>query len=101
MNGSSATAQILVMQFLDPGQMELERAAQAFREQRDALAHAFALADGDLPVTKVDILNPQAKAFEQAQATPVEEMGHEAIVAFEIRQDSARFDSGENDRNSG
>ena len=83
------------MDLAHSGKMRLERPAEPLREQGDTFAHAFAFADDDLAVAEIDILDAQAQALEQAEAASIEEMGHEAVIAFEVSEDGTRFCAGE------
>jgi hypothetical protein len=47
--------------------VQLERAAQPLRQQRDALPQAFSIAYRDLVVTKIDVFHAQTHTLHQAQ----------------------------------
>lgn len=96
---AAAACEVLTMQFLDPCELGLERPDESFGEEGDAFAHSLGLAHGNLAVTKIDVFDPQAQAFEQPQTAPVEKMDHEAVVALEVREHGARLGTGEGDWN--
>jgi hypothetical protein len=81
-DGAAPASELLSMQFLDAGEMRLERTAKSLGQDRDPLAHSFALADRDLPIAEVDVFDPEAEALEETEPAPIEEMRHEAIVTF-------------------
>lgn len=97
MDGPAAAGEVVLMKFADAGEVGLERLFEPGGQEGDALAHAFAFADADLVVAKIDVFNAKAEGFQETQATAVKEMNHEAVVAFEMGKDGARFGTGEDD----
>ena len=81
--------------------MGLKRPDQPLWEESDPLAHSLGLAHRNLAIAKIDVFDPQSQAFEQPQTAPVEKMDHEAVVAFELREHSARLRTSEDDWNFG
>ena len=65
------------MEKFHPCQMPLQRFDESTGEHSDAVLRAFAIAHGDLMVGKIDILHPQAHAFQETQASPIEQTGHQ------------------------
>jgi hypothetical protein len=57
----------------------------------DAVAGALTLADEDLVLGEVEILDPQAEAFHQSQAAAVEQASHKLVGAGEAAQDFVDF----------
>lgn len=58
---------------------------------------AFALADGDLIQREIEILDPQAQAFEHPQPGPVENQTDQAVGAVEVAENVPGFVAGEHD----
>ena len=98
---AAPAGEILPVHFLDSREMDLERPDESLREEGDAFPHSLGLAHRNLAVAKIDVFDPQSQTFEQPQTAPVEKMDHEAVVAFELREHSARLRAGEDDRNLG
>ena len=65
-DSATAAGEIKAMQFLDPGEMNLQWAAEAFWQKRDSLPQSLAFPDRDLPITEVDVLDSKTQTFEQA-----------------------------------
>jgi hypothetical protein len=69
------------------------------RQHRDPILRPLAIADGDEVGREVDVLDAEARAFEQAQAGTVEEQGQEARDAVEVLEVGpdlvARHDDGQ------
>src|SRR5215831_18006893 len=65
------------MEKFHPCQMPLQRFDESTGEHSDAVLRAFAIAHSDLMVGKIDILHPQAHAFQETQASPIEQTGHQ------------------------
>jgi len=76
---------------VDPFEVVLEGGVEAGGEDREAFVVAFWFADEDLAVVEVQIFDPQAEAFHEAQAAAVEELGHELVFAGEVAEDQAGF----------
>jgi hypothetical protein len=58
------------------------------REHRDPILGPLAVPDDDQVGSEVDVLDAEARTFEQAQAGAVEEQGHETRDAVEVLEDS-------------
>src|SRR5882724_1926770 len=65
------------------------------RQQRHALAQAFSVAHSDLVVTEVNVFDSQANAFHQAQASAVEQFGHQLMLAIHACKHGVCFSAGE------
>ena len=61
------------------------------RQHRDAVLAALAVADQDLPVAEVDVLDAQPQALEQPQAGAVQQARHQPARAVQIREQPAHF----------
>ena len=59
MNFPAAIGEISLMKRTHMGEVQLERASHALRQERQALLMAFSIAHRDLVVTEVDVLYPQ------------------------------------------
>ena len=68
-------------------------------QDRDAVLGPLAVPDDDLVHPEVDVLDPQAATFQQAQAGAIEQGGHEPGRAVQLGDDRAhlvaRQDDGE------
>ena len=67
------------------------------RRNSVAHAHPFPFADGDLAIAEIDVFDAETQTLEQAQAAPIQEMSHEAVVAFQVGKDGTGFGAGEDD----
>jgi len=76
-------------------QLVLEGLDQAIGEESGPIFVAFAAADHDLMLVKVDILDPQADGFHEAQAAAIEEFSHELVDTGEVADDFGGFLFGE------
>lgn len=96
-NGAAAASEVLLMDEFNALQVHFEGSLKARGQEGNALAHAFAIADGYLVVAEVEVFDAQAECFHQAQAAAVEELGHETVVAFELGDDGVSLGAGKND----
>jgi len=96
-NGAAAVREVLVVEFLNPGEVRLQRAAESLREDGNAFPHTLALSNGNLPISKIDILDAQPETFEQAQTAPVEEVGHDPVISLQMGENGASFGSRKDD----
>ena len=83
---------------LHPSEMFLQRWNHWPGHCRDPVFVALPLADGDLAAFEVQILDPQAKGFEQPQAATVQQHGDEPLVAAQVCQDPRYFIDGQDNR---
>ena len=79
------------MEQFHPCQMPLQWFDQGTGEHRDAVLRACAIAHGDVMVGTIDILHPHAHAFQEAQASPREQTGHQVGHAREPGKDGVHF----------
>ena len=100
-NIAEALPQILLVQDFDIGQVGLERSHQGIRQQGQPVFLALAIPHGNLPVFKIEVFHPQADAFHQAQASAIQEVGHESVAPFQMGQHGAHLGGGEDDRQPG
>ena len=56
------------------------------RQHRHPILFALAVAHGDLPIAEIHVLHPQAGAFQQPQAGPVEQFRHQTVLAVHSGQ---------------
>jgi hypothetical protein len=75
----------------DEAQMLLERQDQALGQHGDAVFFPFAVADEDGPLGKVNVLDAQAQALHEAQASAVEQPGHQLVSARQVAQDAVNL----------
>ena len=62
------------------------------------MAESLAVANCDLPVTEINVFNPQAYAFHETQARAVEKIGHQLMLALHASKQGVCFSAGENNR---
>ena len=80
-----------------PLQMPCEGGLHGGREHRDPILGALAVPDDDEVRREVDVLDAEARAFEQAQAGAVEEQRHETGNAVEVLEDGPDLVAGHDD----
>ena len=68
---------IFLMQYLDFTQMLSQCFPVAVWQGYDAILLAFGVPNHNLMVIKVNVMNPQAHALHQPQATPIKKAGHQ------------------------
>lgn len=75
----------------------LKRRHERMRQRNEAVLPPFRFADGDGALFKIDILQPQAERFEQAESGTVEERSDEFRSAMKAVQDQPDLGAGEDD----
>ena len=96
-NGTAAVREVLLMEFLNPGEVRLQRPAEPLREDGNAFPHTLAFSNGNLAISKIDILDAQPETFEQAQTAPVEEVCHDPVISLQMGENGASFGSRKDD----
>jgi len=86
---------------LDPGKVPLDRHGVSLADalevcsqrrrkivgqNRDPILRALAVPDDDLRIAEVDVLDAQAKRFEQSQPAAIHQAGQERVLAVEVAQ---------------
>ena len=66
--------QVSLVQILDANKMFLQGGNHRLRQQGDPVLCAFAIANQDLPLCKVDVLNTQPNNFADSQAAAVQQL---------------------------
>jgi len=79
---------------LHPGKMPLQGLCQRPREHGDPVLGPLPIAHGDLVVGKIDIFHTQAHAFHKAQASPIEQAGHQVRHTGEPGEHAVYFIAG-------
>src|SRR5207245_5308561 len=74
-----------------PREIDLDRA----RQHSHSVLAPFAVADRDLVRREIDVLDPQAAAFEEAEPRAVEEQRHQAGRAIQLLEDRPDLLAGE------
>ena len=64
---------------------------QSAGEDGDAIFGAFAIADDNLVLGKIDILDAQTQTFHEAKAAAIEELGHEEMNAGHVGENPLHF----------
>jgi hypothetical protein len=93
-----ALQEILVVEEFPPGKVPLQRFSHGTGEHGDAVLGSLPIAHGDLVVAKIDIFHPQAHAFQEAQAGPIEQTGHQVGHTREPAEESVDFIAAQNGR---
>ncbi len=78
---------IALVEALNVMQVVEQIGGEDVRQHTDPIARALALADDDLMLGEVEILDPQAEAFHQSESAAVEQACHELVGAGEAAQD--------------
>ena len=68
---AAATSEILLVKFFHTAQMGLQRPDEAIGEDGDAFAQSLSFANGNLAIAEIDVLDAQAKTFEEAKSAPI------------------------------
>jgi hypothetical protein len=71
------------MQDFNLRQMPFQLVAEFIRKYCDTIFLPLAVSDHDLIEFKIDILDPQAYAFHQAQSAAVKQASHEGVLAVQ------------------
>jgi len=82
-------------------EMRAQRVAGRLGKHRAAVAVALPLADEDLVPAEVDVLDPQAARFEDAETGAVHQRGHQARRAIHALEDQADLVGRQNDGKAG
>ena len=72
-------------------QMPFQCVSNALREHRQPIFSAFAIADCNLPVSEVDVLDPEPQHLQKTQAAAVKEHRRDPLDSFELRQKLLSF----------
>lgn len=84
-------AQVPLMQRTYPSKVRPERVNEVLWQQCDAVLLPLGIANHELLVAKVDVLDSQPQALEQAQARSVDESGHQPRCALQLTQHGPHF----------
>src|ERR1700730_12592255 len=84
-NSAPLFCQVLLMNLLHTFKMQLERPAQLIRQHGHSVAQSFSVPNNNMPIAKVDILNPQSETFHEPQPASVQKFRHQPIVTFKLR----------------
>jgi hypothetical protein len=96
-NRAAAVSEVLLMEFLDPGEVRLQRTGKPLRQNGNAFPHPLSFSNGDLAISKIDILDAKPKTFEQAQTAAVKEVCHNSVISLQMGENGPRFGSREDD----
>ncbi len=72
-NRAGPMGEVLLMAFLDPGEVCLKGTAKPFREEGNAFPHTFAFSNSGLTISKIDILDAKPETFEQTKTASIAE----------------------------
>jgi hypothetical protein len=100
-NGAAAAGEVLMMEFLDPGEVRLQRGAKAVGQNGHSLPHTLAFSNGDLPIPEIDVFDAETETFEEPQTASVEEMSHDPIIPLQMGENAASFGSSKDDGKPG
>ena len=96
-NNTTTLCEVLLMEFLDPGEVRLQRARESLWQDGNAFPHPLAFSNGDLAISKIDILDPEPKTFQQAQTASVKEVCHNPVISLQMSENGASFGSRKDD----
>jgi hypothetical protein len=88
---------IAFIELVDSFEVEFEGGNEGSGEHSDAILVSFAGLDGDSMEVEVDVFDTEVYAFVEAEASAVEEVGHEEVIAGEVGEDFLDFRAGEDD----
>ncbi len=92
---AESVCEVGLVDTLDDLDLGLEGRDEGIREDGDAVVFAFAIADEDGVVAKINVFDAQAETFHEAQAGAVEELGHEFGDSVHVVDDGHGFLMGE------
>ena len=92
---TDAGDEVLAVFFTEGSEVGLEAGFEGLGERDEAVFAAFGVVDGDGAVAEVDVLDAEAKAFHDAEAGAVEELGGEFPGVFEEAEHGTNFVAGE------
>jgi hypothetical protein len=92
---SDAGYEVEAVFFSIGGEVGLEAGFEGFGERDKTVFTAFGVVDGDGAVAEVDVLDAEAKAFHDAEAGAVEELGGEFPWVFEESEHGTNLLAGE------
>lgn len=78
--------------------MRLERCHHCVRQHCGPVLRAFAVANDDLRVVEVDILDPQAKGLHQPKAASVQQLNDQQVAPIHVVQQAFHFLDGKHYR---
>ncbi len=81
----------------DAGDLILQGFRQRPWQEGHAVLLPLAVADDEVVLAEIDVLDPEAEAFHQPQTGAVEQAGHEEFLAVELGQDGADLGAREDD----
>jgi len=88
--------QILFVEVFHPLEVLRQGLFHRHGQDGDVVPLPFVIAHDDLALFEIQVLDPQAQAFHEAQAAAVEELCHQQVDAGELRQHALHFAAGEN-----
>lgn len=98
-DGTKAPREIKFVLCPDLFEMKAQGFEQSVRKHGDAVVFAFAIADDNLAIGKIEILDAQAHDFHQAQSTAIHDLGHQFADAVHFGDHSFSFVFGQNSGN--
>ena len=98
MDPAESLRQVAPMQRDGPFDVSPKRFAQALRQERRPVLLPFPVADEEMPLAEVDVLDPEPEAFHQPEPRAVEQPGHQPGRAVELGEDRADLVAGQDDR---
>lgn len=74
-----------------------QRLSKGFGQERNPIFSAFSVVDEQLVAGEVDVFDPKAGTFEEAETSTVEKGRHEFGHAFHVAEDGAYFVTAQDD----
>jgi len=93
-DGAVAMREVVEVALFNLFELGLEGWDEGVGQDGQVVFVAFAGADDEAMGREVNIFNPQADTFHQAQAAAVEQLRHKAVDAVEVVEESEDFGAG-------
>src|SRR3954447_4989314 len=100
MNCPKSISEVLLVLQTHSLDLALQRCSEVYWQHGHPILGAFAIANDNSGITKIDILNAQSNALHQPQAASVEQLSHEPRCAPKMPQNPMNFVAGKNHRHA-
>lgn len=97
-DGTVTPLQVTLVDFPNLLQVRLDRLNQAFGQHGDSILGAFPIANDDVLVLIIDILDAQTQTFEQPQSAAIEQLNRQAVFGRHALDDCSGFLFGQHGR---
>jgi len=97
-DASAAGEQIFLMQDAHSLHLSLQGGDERVWHGRDTVLFAFAVADQDGFILKIQVFEPQACAFHQPQSRSIQDLRHQFELTAQMREDGRHLFAGQHGR---